>query len=238
MNKSVTVVGLLIIWMTLPKVGEAGGDSEARAAFSEGVDAFEAGNIEDALRAFETAYALRPSYKILFNIAQAQAELNETERAIQTFEKYLEDGGNEISEGRRLKVEEEIKRLRIKAGELPAPTPPSPETPEAGPVVAASVEPVPQKSFLWNVAPWVSAGIAAVTLTTGIIVGSKAASLNKKLGNNCTDNRCSPSYGEDIDAMQHLAVAADVMFIATTLFSAATISLLVVKRQRGKKEEK
>jgi tetratricopeptide (TPR) repeat protein len=230
------LLGVLLL-LSLSQTAAAQTETEARAAFQAGVTAFESGRISEALVSFERAYALRPAYKILFNIAQAQAELGKTAQAIRSFEKYLEDGAEEINDGRRLKVEEELERLRLRA-ERQTPTTLPASQPEGTISVDNAVMPKPQHRFLFNVAPWISTGIAAATLTTGILLGAKAASINKRLGNSCVDDQCSPRYGDDIDSMKKMAVSADVLFVATSLFTAAAISLFVMKRRSEKRGEK
>ena len=93
-------------------------DREARRLFRQGVKAFEASRINDALAAFKKAYSLRPSYRILYNIAQAEAELGSPHRAIEAFEGYLADGGAKISPRRKTQVLGELARLRLLVGEV------------------------------------------------------------------------------------------------------------------------
>ena len=213
----------------------ADSDLEARDAFKEGVAAFEAGRTEEALGRFERAYALRPSYKILFNIAQAQAELGRLSNAIRTFEKYLQDGSDDITPGRRAKVEAEIKRLRLME-ESAAPPPPGPSkndtsTPDA-PVLNTEIDPRPRSGLLFDLAPWGAAGLGATTLTIGIVLAAKTASLNRDLDEACNDGRCAPGYQNDIDSLKRRAIAADVMFVASSVFTAAAVSLFILRKKR------
>ncbi len=93
-------------------------DRDARRSFKTGVRAFEDARLAEALGAFKKAYALRPSYRILYNIAQAQAEIGHPHLAIEAFEGYLADGGTRITPERKLAVEKEIVRLRGLVGEV------------------------------------------------------------------------------------------------------------------------
>ncbi|MDD5309447.1 MAG: hypothetical protein PHU25_19190 [Deltaproteobacteria bacterium] len=91
--------------------GADGTDQEARRIFHEGVRSYERGSLVEALDAFQRAYALRPSFRILFNIGQAQAELGRPHRAVEAFEGYLAEGGERIAPDRRRTVEQELARL-------------------------------------------------------------------------------------------------------------------------------
>ena len=55
-----------------------GNVEKARASFQQGVDLFHEGNFEAALAEFRKAYATAPSYRLLYNIAQAYYEIHAT----------------------------------------------------------------------------------------------------------------------------------------------------------------
>ncbi|MCP4604985.1 MAG: hypothetical protein GY847_31430 [Proteobacteria bacterium] len=116
------VPGLVMGFIAFGSAGEAAAETKrdrmARKSFQEGVRAFEEARLGDALDAFKRAYGLRPSYRILFNIGQAEAELGHPHRAIESFEGYLADSGTRISRERRMSVEKEIMRLRKIVGEV------------------------------------------------------------------------------------------------------------------------
>ncbi len=95
-----------------------GPDDEALAQFQQGVELYKAGQFEQAAIAFERAYELRPSYKIFFNIGQAQNELRHYAAALEAYEKYLSGGRGEIEDKRRKVVMAEIKRLKTLVGHV------------------------------------------------------------------------------------------------------------------------
>jgi tetratricopeptide (TPR) repeat protein len=97
---------------------EAKKEASAREAFRDGVSYYEKGRFADALVAFKQAYALRPSYKILFNIGQVQAMLGHNEAALEAFEGYLAEGRAEIKDRRLKELEREMARLAALVGEL------------------------------------------------------------------------------------------------------------------------
>ena len=101
--------------------GDAGVDEEAvheeaRIHWRQGVILFEEDDYEAALVEFRKAWELRPSYKILYNIGQVEFLLKHYARALEAFEKYIEDGADEIEQGRRDEVVKEIETLRLRTG--------------------------------------------------------------------------------------------------------------------------
>lgn len=85
---------------------------QARIRFERGVELYESGDVEAAYIEFKRAYALVPNYHLLFNIAQAQAELKDYVGALDSLSRYLQDGASKISTERRIAVHKEIKRLK------------------------------------------------------------------------------------------------------------------------------
>lgn len=96
------------------RVPNDGAVEKARASFQQGVDLFHEGNFEAALAEFRKAYATAPSYRILYNIAQAYFEMHDYVNALKSYEQYLVDGGAEIAPSRRTQVEETNQKLRTR----------------------------------------------------------------------------------------------------------------------------
>ncbi|MBW2276647.1 MAG: tetratricopeptide repeat protein [Deltaproteobacteria bacterium] len=89
---------------------------QARDLFNEAVVHFDSGRYEDAATAFRNAYELQPSWKLLYNIGQCEAALKHYGLAIDSFEHYLSEGGDEVPIDRRDEVLEELDRLRKMVG--------------------------------------------------------------------------------------------------------------------------
>jgi tetratricopeptide (TPR) repeat protein len=79
---------------------------------------FEAGRFEAAVVAFRKAHKLNPSWRIRYNIGQCEAALKRYGPAIEAFEAYLSEGGDEIEAERQDEVLKELERLRMKVGSL------------------------------------------------------------------------------------------------------------------------
>ena len=85
-----------LVWI-VPDYGWAQSELSARDQFDQGIVYYQKGQFEKAAIAFERAYELKPSYKILYNLALAEVELEHFSQALVAFEKYLRDGGSKLS---------------------------------------------------------------------------------------------------------------------------------------------
>jgi hypothetical protein len=114
------VFGALTLLLSQPALGQeaATGKAEARLRFQEGLILAQRGELTAAIQAFEAAYATRPHYSVLYNIAQAQAALGRSVEAVSTFERYLGEGGGQISDARRAEVQAAIDASRKSIGKL------------------------------------------------------------------------------------------------------------------------
>lgn len=90
--------------------------AKARALFQESLTLAQQGDLVAALRGFEAAYAERPHFSVLYNIAQTRAALGHPVEAIAAFQRYLADGGKQVSEARRSEVEALIATNRSRIG--------------------------------------------------------------------------------------------------------------------------
>lgn len=129
MSQSVRVVMLATILCALPtsELHAAPGATEAateptdaieraRLHFRLGVDFYREKNFRAALIEFQRAYSASPHYKLLYNLGQASLELQEDNNAIGYLTRYLTSGAAEISDERRVEVEQNIARLRARLG--------------------------------------------------------------------------------------------------------------------------
>jgi hypothetical protein len=110
------ITGLAIALATAPTTALADDEEDARVHFEQGVALYESGDFEQAAIAFARAYELKPSYKLLFNIGQAEAELKHYARALEAFTRYLAEGGDAVPPERGTEVKSEIKRLNALVG--------------------------------------------------------------------------------------------------------------------------
>src|SRR5262245_61102519 len=89
----------------------------ARQHFKTGVSFLQdpdGARYEEAYREFKVAYADSPSWKILGNLGITAMKLERDGEAIEAFEKYLSQGGQQIDAGERSQMESDL--LTTKAG--------------------------------------------------------------------------------------------------------------------------
>jgi hypothetical protein len=91
-------------------------DAEARTHFQNGIDLYGEEKYEQAAVEFNRAYELKPSFKILYNLAQAENELGHYAKALDAYVRYLAVGGTEIQKERVDQVKVEIARLNTLVG--------------------------------------------------------------------------------------------------------------------------
>ncbi len=91
--------------------------ARARAAFTNGVEAYESGNYQHALEQFQSAYRLRPHPSVRINMANCYEQLNRPVEAIEHYERFLADSEN-VDETKAAEVRGSIERLRRQVGEI------------------------------------------------------------------------------------------------------------------------
>jgi tetratricopeptide (TPR) repeat protein len=95
----------------------AQGDPPAREAsrhFQRGVELYNEGDIRGALVEFKRAYVLLPRATVLYNIGQAEFQLQEYASALRTLERFLADTGPNVAH--RDEVQQTVEILRGRVG--------------------------------------------------------------------------------------------------------------------------
>jgi tetratricopeptide (TPR) repeat protein len=73
----------------------------AQSHFQRGVQLYEEENYDGAFAEFSRAHELAPNYRLLYNLAQTEAERHDYVHAVTLFDDYLEQGGDDIPPARR-----------------------------------------------------------------------------------------------------------------------------------------
>lgn len=115
-----TAAALALVSLVPAPVGaeESGGEQRARELFMRGAELFGEDDYEGALEAFEASYELNPVTSVLYNAAMCQRALFRYVESLQTFEHYLEAGGERISAERRAEVEELLEEMEARVGHI------------------------------------------------------------------------------------------------------------------------
>ena len=117
--RKVSVLGVFAIVLCTCCLGQAQDKStDAATHFKKGVALFNENKKDEAVQEFNAAYEIKPSWKILYNIGQCHASLKRYGMAIESFEKYLGEGGDEVPKERQDEVLGELDRLRRMVGSI------------------------------------------------------------------------------------------------------------------------
>lgn len=94
--------------------GAASDREAARAAFERGLSLVRQRRYAEAKAAFLEAYGAYPHYVVLYNVAQADAQLGDLRSAITYLERFLREGADVLSSERRQEVSAQMEELRQK----------------------------------------------------------------------------------------------------------------------------
>ncbi len=113
------LIGALAVGVLLTTQVAAAQDAreQARENFNAGVSAFEAGEFERALGAFQEAYRLAPHPSVRVNMANCYESLNRPLEALFHFESFLSEA-TDAPPAQRREVEAAIERLEGQIGEV------------------------------------------------------------------------------------------------------------------------
>lgn len=123
MRRTLVLVALLL-WPISSRADPSTSDAsettvrDARERFRRGVDLYKEGSYDAALAEFTKAYELAPNYRVLYNLAQTQAERHDYVAALKLFDEYLKQGGEEIPPDRLDQVERSLPQLRSRVANL------------------------------------------------------------------------------------------------------------------------
>lgn len=91
---------------------------EAQAHFRRGVQLYAGGDSTGALVELRRAYALVPTFRILFNLGQVAYQCGDHAAAFGYLTRYLTEGGNNVPDARRKEVARDLAELRARVGFL------------------------------------------------------------------------------------------------------------------------
>jgi hypothetical protein len=101
-------LGALVVLATVLGASPAQASPEGKAFFDAGVKHYNLGHFQEAIVEFEKAYNADPAPILLFNIAQSHRQLNNKERALFFYRRYLEQAPAAPNRG---EVEQRMKDL-------------------------------------------------------------------------------------------------------------------------------
>ena len=218
-----TALSALLAWTAAPSTGTAQSQqevAEARAAFERGESLFSEQNYALALEAFERSYDLLEGHPrqhlVLFNVARCQEELGRLADAVETFERYLRQGGadEDNAEETRRRIDELDRRLELSREDdrEDETAPPRDEGPSGLLFAGIGLEAV--------------GGLAAIaTVVTSVL----AHGIYGKLKDRCmpVDN-CPPGSASDISNGRALAWSSAILLpVSVAAVGAGTVLIIL-----------
>jgi hypothetical protein len=110
------VVGVLAIFLAVSAAMPA--EPTAAQHFEAGMALSNQGDAAGALREFQEAYRIAPAWQVLYNLAVVHEKLGEAADSLESFERYLQEGGRHVPPARRKQVDQEVSKLRQEVGWL------------------------------------------------------------------------------------------------------------------------
>ncbi|HEY2743651.1 MAG TPA: hypothetical protein VGL86_03475 [Polyangia bacterium] len=225
------VVAGLVILAAATNARAAGENIEqAKQYFNAGVDAYDQGKYEVALREFQHAHALSHSPALYFNMAACEEHMDHYQAAGLLLRQYLIEKPDADD---RANVELRIKSLEERDERLhkiePEPTvKPTPGTTTAPATVTTTEAPKRHLKYTW-VMLGVTAGVGAAAIGVGAYTVAHHSDLKNGCGNSAAG--CSSSQ---INGLKSTAVATDVLIGVAAAAAVATVAFAIVESRKGR----
>ncbi len=124
MRKSIAGFTVAVAMLIASGAAAQEGDShDAAKHFQRGVALYGETDYRAALVEFKRAYAIAPNVAVLYNVGEAEYQLQEYANALTTFERYLAQ--SPAADGRRGEIESTVEVLRARVGRLTVTTSPA-----------------------------------------------------------------------------------------------------------------
>ena len=209
---------------------------QARAAelFTKGAEAYRRGEFQEAVTLLIEARSLDPSPVLLYNLGRAYEDLGDTDAAIATFTRYLEEDPKAADKGAieqriatltrqreaRLSLEKQRDAERARADQEKADR-------ERQQREAANVPP-PSRS----VGPYIVAGVGVAGVATGVVFGLMSSSKHDSASSSSTPQQDAI---EQQDSAKSFATVSTVSFIAGGVLIAAGATWWLLDRKSSSK---
>ncbi len=220
------VAGLVVLAAT--STARAENVEQAKAYFNAGVEAYDQGKYEVALREFQHAHALSHSPALYFNMAACEEHMDHFQAAALLLRQYLIEKPDADDRGN---VEVRIKSLEERDDRLHKMNEPEPTVKPSAGLTATTPppeRPKPRLKYTW-VMLGVTAGIGAAAIGVGAYTVAHHSDLKNGCGN--TVDGCTASQ---INGLKSTAVATDVLIGVTAAAAVATVVFAVVESRKGR----
>jgi len=200
---------------------------EAKARFNAGVEAYDQGQYEVALREFQRAHALSHSPALYFNMAACEEHMDHFQAAALLLRQYLIEKPDADD---KANVELRIKSLEERDERLHKMNEPEPLVkPNAGTMPATTTE-APKRHLKYT---WVMLGVTAGVGAAAIGVGAYTVAHHSDLKNGC-GNSVDGCTSSQINGLKSTAVATDVLIGVAAAAAVATVVFAVLETRKGR----
>jgi tetratricopeptide (TPR) repeat protein len=95
----------------MPRTPSEHSEERARELFASGENHYNLGEFVEAAQDFEAAYSQAPNYVLLYNVAQSYRQAGDRQRALENYQRYLNEGGAAVPKSVRDMVTDQIQKL-------------------------------------------------------------------------------------------------------------------------------
>jgi tetratricopeptide (TPR) repeat protein len=201
---------------------------EAKARFNAGVEAYDQGQYEVALREFQRAHALSHSPALYFNMAACEEHMDHFQAAALLLRQYLIEKPDADD---KANVELRIKSLEERDERLHKMNEPEPTVKPSSAMTAPPETPPPTKAHLKYT--WVMLGVTAAVGAAAIGVGAYTVVHHSDLKNGC-GNSVDGCTSPQISGLKSTAVATDVLIGVTAVAAVGTVIFAVLESRKGR----
>lgn len=119
-HRALRVVSCVLLALLARAQPSSGADAavEARQRYERAVELYAEGAFDAALVELERSAALRPSYRLFYNIGQVHLARHDYAAAREAYRQYLKQGGERVPRERRAAVQSEMERLASRVAVL------------------------------------------------------------------------------------------------------------------------
>jgi tetratricopeptide (TPR) repeat protein len=202
---------------------------------AQSAEHYKRGELEVAVALLRQAYALYPQPNLLYNLGRSLEKLGDAKAAVDAYQQYLADA-KDVPD--RPAIERRIAALQATLPPEPAAPPAPPPSiptpaPAPAPVIAtpsAVVATAPARTGAW---PWLTIGVGVVLGGTGGVLGYLSSTRH--------DDAVASTVGASAASLQaeaqHLALAANVLFVVGGVVAASGIVWVVHDHHRAPRAE-
>jgi tetratricopeptide (TPR) repeat protein len=205
-------------------------DSDAERLYKEGQAAYDDKRYDDAIAAWDKAYALSKLPGLVFNLAQAHRLANHCEKAVDAYKRFL---ALDPQSDERPSAEQFLKELEPCKKATPKPIDYNPAKPDGVLPSALGSYRIEDRGGGKRTFGLITGGAGIALFATGLYFGNRATSIANEVEEACAMG-CEWSTLEDKDASGRSAATLQYVFLGTGAAAIATGTVLYLLGARAR----